>query len=175
MKVLTTTIKKTTIEALGEKRSERLNEILRKYVHDIERKVEKEKKVKVTLTLEDDVYSALQSLSEKYGIPISMLIELAVEEIQKDGCVDVEAKFYRELRHAIGEGRLLQFYPPFKQIDVVMAKSFIKLGATLRLQTKAFSPAELEELRKRGVIEYGFIDADTIVFVPGVNFDMDRL
>ena len=170
MKTVHVKMKKAILRQLGEKRNEVINNILRQRLPIID--VEGEKKVDVKIALHDDVYAELEKVSKQYGIPITRIIEYVV---QSSSCVDVVEKFYGEFRAAIRERRVFQANSS-EEIPDYMLKSALKHGAIIRIKTKTFSPADIEELERRGIVSNCIIDTQSsIVFTPGPQFDVGKV
>ena len=169
MKYLNTTLKKTTVDALGRRRNVKVNEIVREYAHCAEKALE-EKRIRVKISLADDVYNMLEQLSEKYGVPISRVLEVIIQCALNNNVVD---KFYAELKNAIAQSRVYDVYE--SKLDRTQALTYLRYGK-VRIRAKInITPEELAELEKQNVVRNARKDGNYVEFEPGAAFDISRL
>ena len=173
MRILNTTLKRAVAEALGKRRNAAVNEMVRKYAKEIEQLLEREKKVKVKISLAEDVYNTLEQLSEKYGVSIGHIIELIVERALKDKDVDVVEKFYTELKNAIAESRVYDIHS--KKLDKLQTLVTLHQRARVRVKINNITPEELTQLEQQNVVRNVRQDGNYVEFEPGAAFDASRL
>ena len=184
MRILNTTLKKHIAEALGKRRNNTVNEMVRKYAKEIEQLLEGEKKVKVKISLAEDVYNTLEQLSNRHGVSIGHIIELIVERALKDKAlkeaesvenkaesIDTVEKFYRELKDAV-ENRVYDIHS--QKLSRAQALAMLHRRARVRAKIN-ITPEELTQLEQLNVVKNTRVDGGVVEFEPGEAFDVSRL